>query len=68
MKAYRQVLDYDKECEFCKRPMILITNDVEKSPTFHFCTCQSPWLHIVQDGFGKIPSFSQARKTFHGIE
>jgi hypothetical protein len=58
--AYKQILDYERECEFCREPMILLTDGDTASPTFHTCTCQYPRPHIIQDGIGEIPSFARA--------
>lgn len=65
MEAYRQVLDFDSECEFCHKPLILLTNGDPTQPTFHMCMCQSSLPHIIQDGVGSIPSF--ARSVVHPI-
>ena len=59
MEAYKQVLDFSQRCGFCGESMVLLTNDDLLSPAFHVCMCQSPFLYVIQDGVGAIPSFAQ---------
>ncbi len=76
---YKQVLDFDMTCPFCKEPMVAIVPDAEKAglsavdmkiltirdglPSFHTCTCPAPRVFIIQDGIGTVPSFSSTDFT-----
>ena len=67
MNKYKQVLDFDVSCPKCQNPMVWIRpesydEESELLPMFHICS----YCHLcLQDGVGKLRSFSTARFSEH---